>query len=62
MTQKMTLTIEIDDSQLDKAQAKVDKLIESLERLQCIQATLIAPDGAEAESSADCMKIFGGSS
>ena len=31
MTQKILLTIEIDDSQLDKAQAKVDKLIESLE-------------------------------
>ena len=62
MTQKMTLTIEIDDSQLDKAQAKVDKLIASLERLQCLKAKLVAPDGSEVESSADCMKIFGGSS
>lgn len=31
MTQKILLTIEIDDAQLDQAQAKVDKLIESLE-------------------------------
>ena len=58
MTQKIILTIEIDDSQLDAAQAKVDKLIASLERLQCLKATLLAPDGSKVDSGTDRVKIF----
>lgn len=50
MTQKMILTIEIDDRQLDAAQAKVDKLIASLERLQELKAKLLAPDGSEIDT------------
>lgn len=44
MTQKIILQLEIDDSQLDQAQAKVDKLVASLKQVDELKARLSIKD------------------
>ena len=44
MTQKIILQIEIDDSQLDQVQAKVDKLVATLKLVNELKARLNIKD------------------
>ena len=44
MTQKIILQLEIDDNQLDQAQAKVDKLVATLKQVDELKARLSIKD------------------
>ena len=51
MVQKILLQFEIDDSQLDQAQAKVDKLISSLERAEALMTKLDNHDAKDTPTA-----------